>query len=197
MVQWDFSFIFFFVYCFGLVNNPSNAERLLISKVQGRKYFWKTSEPYHAGIQWIAFAEYSQMSTHLPGFQSFFKINFFRIFVLAKIATSSISVELTYLSSKGFLLFLPPSSVWWWPHRRCTGWWTRAVVFKAYSVELDLVLWEPLRSHSPLVLYRLNNRLSIVIPALQDWEYGTQLNTVLYCSIFTQTLQTENIQRTI
>ena len=48
--------------------------RLLLSKAQERKEFWKPSKPCHVGIHWIALAEYSQESTHLPGFQSFFRI---------------------------------------------------------------------------------------------------------------------------
>ena len=48
--------------------------RLLLSKGQGRKDFSKTSKPSHVGIHWIALAEYSQMSTHVPGFQYFFSI---------------------------------------------------------------------------------------------------------------------------
>ena len=48
-------------------------QRLLSSKALGRKYFWKPSKPCHVGIHWIALAEYSQMSTHVPGFQSFFR----------------------------------------------------------------------------------------------------------------------------
>ena len=51
--------------------------RLLLFKDQGWKGFWKPSEPCHVGIHWIALAEPSQMSTHMPGFQSFFR--FFRI----------------------------------------------------------------------------------------------------------------------
>ena len=47
--------------------NPSNAE------VQGQ-VFWKPFKPCHVGIHWRALAEYSQMSTHLPGFQSFFRL---------------------------------------------------------------------------------------------------------------------------
>ena len=43
--------------------------RLLSSKAQRRKVIWKPSKPCHVGIQWIALAEYSQMSTHKPGFQ--------------------------------------------------------------------------------------------------------------------------------
>ena len=43
--------------------------RLLSSKEQGCKDFWKPSKPCQVGIHWIALAEYSQMSTHLPGFQ--------------------------------------------------------------------------------------------------------------------------------
>ena len=47
---------------------------------------WKASKPCHVGIHWIALHEYSQMSTHLPGFQSFFR--FLYHFVLAKSANS-------------------------------------------------------------------------------------------------------------
>ena len=57
--------------------------RLLSSKAQGCKDFPKTSKPCHVGIHWIALAEYSQMSTHVPGFQSFFKI--FASFCIGKI----------------------------------------------------------------------------------------------------------------
>ena len=45
----------------------------------------------HLGIHWIDFAEYSQMSTHLPGFKSFFI--FLHHFVLAKLPASSIRVN--------------------------------------------------------------------------------------------------------
>ena len=45
--------------------------RLHLSKAQGQKDFWKTSKPCHVGIHWIALTEHSQMSTHVPGFQSF------------------------------------------------------------------------------------------------------------------------------
>ena len=41
---------------------------------QGCKDLWKPSKPCHVGTHWIALAEYSHMSTHLPGFQSFFRI---------------------------------------------------------------------------------------------------------------------------
>ena len=47
--------------------------RLLSSKTQGRKAFWKPSKPYWVGTHSIALAEHSQMSTRLPGFQSFFR----------------------------------------------------------------------------------------------------------------------------
>ena len=56
--------------------------RLLLSKAQGHNDFWKPSEPCHVGVHWIALAEYSQMSTHLPGFQSF--QGFLHPFVLAR-----------------------------------------------------------------------------------------------------------------
>ena len=60
---------------------------LLLSKAQGRKDIWKPSKLYHIGIHWIALAEHSQMSTHLPGFQSFSR--FLHHFVLAKLANNS------------------------------------------------------------------------------------------------------------
>ena len=47
---------------------------LLSSKAQGRKDFWNPSEPCHVGIHWKALPKYSQMSTRMPGFQSFFRI---------------------------------------------------------------------------------------------------------------------------
>ena len=65
--------------------------RLLSSKAQGCKYFWKISKHCHVGIHWITLHEYSQMSTHVPGFQSFFR--FLHYFVLAKLATTSIRVK--------------------------------------------------------------------------------------------------------
>ena len=58
--------------------------RLLSSKAQGRKGFGKLSKPYHVGIHWIALAEHSQMSTHVPGFHSFF--SFFASFCIGQIS---------------------------------------------------------------------------------------------------------------
>ena len=46
--------------------------RLLLSKAQGCKDLWKTSKPCHVGIHWKALTEFSQMSTHMSWFQSFF-----------------------------------------------------------------------------------------------------------------------------
>ena len=66
--------------------------RLLSFETQKRKDFKKISKLCRIGIHWIALAEFSQMSTHKPGFQSFFR--FLHHFVLAKLATSSISVNL-------------------------------------------------------------------------------------------------------
>ena len=47
--------------------------KLPLPKAQGRKCFWKSSKPCHVGIHRIALTEYYQMSTHVPGFQSFFR----------------------------------------------------------------------------------------------------------------------------
>ena len=48
-------------------------------------------KPCHVGIHHIALAEYSQVSTHMPGFQLF--SGFLLHFVLVILATSSIRVE--------------------------------------------------------------------------------------------------------
>ena len=53
-----------------------------------RIFFWKPVNPCHVGIHWKDLAEYSQMSTYLPGFQSFNR--FLHHFVLVKLANSSI-----------------------------------------------------------------------------------------------------------
>ena len=66
--------------------------RLLSSKVQGCKDLWRQSLPCHVGIHWIALIEHSQMSTHVPRFQSNF-LGFLHQFELAKLATSSIRVK--------------------------------------------------------------------------------------------------------
>ena len=81
--------------------------RLHSSKAQKCKYFWKPYKPCHGGIYEKALAEYSQMSTHLPGFQSFFSF-FLHHCVLAKLATSSIRVKilLCYQDMVG-QIFLP------------------------------------------------------------------------------------------
>ena len=65
--------------------------KLLSSKAQGCKDFWKPSKPSHVGIHWEALAERSQMSTHLSWFQLFF--GFLHHFVVAKLVTSSLRVK--------------------------------------------------------------------------------------------------------
>ena len=79
--------------------------RPLSSKAQGCKDVRKPSKPCHVGIHWIALAEYSQMSTHLPGFQSF--SSFLHHFVLARLSTTSIRVDsFMILSAKNSLTLL-------------------------------------------------------------------------------------------
>ena len=58
--------------------------RLFSSKTQGCKDFWKSSKPCHVGIHWKALIACSQMSTHVPGFQSFF--SFFALFCIGQIS---------------------------------------------------------------------------------------------------------------
>ena len=57
--------------------------RLLFSKAKGRKDFWKSFKPCHVDIHLIALAEYSQMSTHMLGFQSY--LRFFASFCIGQI----------------------------------------------------------------------------------------------------------------
>ena len=57
--------------------------RLLSSKARGCKNMWKSSKPCHVGIHGKALAECSQMSTHMPGSQSFFR--FFASFCIGQI----------------------------------------------------------------------------------------------------------------
>ena len=70
--------------------NPSNAEASFGQSTR-TQLFLKTIETLSFGIHSIALAEYSQMGTHMPGFQSFSA--FLHHFVLAKLAASSIRVK--------------------------------------------------------------------------------------------------------
>ena len=59
----DYMYRKWYLGCQGLIN-PSYAEATV---------FRKPSKPCHAGIHWIAFAEYSKMSIHdVPRLKSFF-----------------------------------------------------------------------------------------------------------------------------
>ena len=87
--------------------------RLLSSKVQGRKDFWKSIKSCPVGIHWIALTEYYQISTHshTPGIQSL--ISFFAPFHIVKLATSSIRVNMlelmmifVFLSVQGLIMTL-------------------------------------------------------------------------------------------
>ena len=66
--------VFFLLHATGMNGLTLPMLRLLYSRKQGHKDFRKPSKPYHVGIHWIALAENSQMSTHLPGFQPFFRV---------------------------------------------------------------------------------------------------------------------------
>ena len=61
--------------------------RLLSFKAQENK-----PKPYQSGIHWIALAEYSLMSTHVPRFQ-LISLGFLPHFVLVKLATTNIRVK--------------------------------------------------------------------------------------------------------
>ena len=64
--------------------------RLLSSKAQGCKVFWKTSKPCQVGIHRIDLAEYYWMITILSRIQSFFN---FCIILCCKNSTSNIGVN--------------------------------------------------------------------------------------------------------
>ena len=66
--------------------------RLLSSKAQEHNNFENHLNPVMLIGNLIALTEHSQMSTYMSGFQSFFR--FLHTFVLAKLATSSIKVNL-------------------------------------------------------------------------------------------------------
>ena len=53
--------------------------KLILPKAKELKDFRKPSKPCHVGIHLNALKEYYQMSTHVPGFQSFFR--YFWIFL--------------------------------------------------------------------------------------------------------------------
>ena len=65
--------------------------RPLSFKAQVHKDFWKPCKPCHVGIHWIVLVEYSQMSTHLPGFQSFF--SFFASFCIGQVSHQQLRVK--------------------------------------------------------------------------------------------------------
>ena len=67
--------------------------RLLSSEAQGCKDFWKSSKPCHIGIHLAALAENTQMTTHVPGFQSFFKL--FASFCIGQIRGKAPETNLT------------------------------------------------------------------------------------------------------
>ena len=71
--------------------NPSNAEATFVQSTRMQR-FLKTISTLLCWHHWIALAEYSLMSTHVSGFQSF--SIFMHHFVLAILATTSIRVNL-------------------------------------------------------------------------------------------------------
>ena len=68
-------------------------------RAHGPTDLWKPSKPCHIGFHWMALNEYSQMSTHLP---SHFSGVFFASFIMAKLATSNIRVNITTICQVTF-----------------------------------------------------------------------------------------------
>ena len=83
--------------------------RLLSSKAQTRRkptFLFKKSKPCHVCIHWIAFAnslDSSQMSTHLPGFQSFF--GFFVTVIITSSSSRLVVVSLNLIGCTGELKY--------------------------------------------------------------------------------------------
>ena len=63
-------------------NSPNATKATSVPKHKNAKIFKDHRKPCHVGIHWIALTEYSQMSTHMQGFQSFFK--FFASFCIGQ-----------------------------------------------------------------------------------------------------------------
>ena len=63
--------------------NPSNDEATIAQSARAQRLL-KSPKPCHVGMHWIALTEYSQMSTHVPGFRSFF--SFFASFCIDQIS---------------------------------------------------------------------------------------------------------------
>ena len=70
--------------------NPTNAEATFGQSTRTQS-FLKNICTLSCWYSLEALSEYSQMNTHMPGFQSYFI--FFHHFILAKLATSSIRVK--------------------------------------------------------------------------------------------------------
>ena len=60
---------------------PYNAEATFVKSTRSQRF---KSKSCHVGIHWKALTECSQMSTHVPGLQSFL-VFFLHNFVLAKL----------------------------------------------------------------------------------------------------------------
>ena len=93
------------MWYWNLYVNPSNAETTFIQSTRC-KDFWKPSKPCNVGIYWRALAEYSQMSTYVPVFQTFFR--FLHHFVLAKLATSSMASMVAWTPCNTNRLYCSP-----------------------------------------------------------------------------------------
>ena len=64
--------------------NPSNAGATFVRRARMQRVLKKHLNSCDVGIHWIALAEYSHMSMHMPGFQSFFC--FFASFCIGQIS---------------------------------------------------------------------------------------------------------------
>ena len=64
--------------------HPTHAEAAFVPSTMMQSFLKSNSKPSHVGINWIALAEYSQMSTYVPGFHSF--VRFFASFCIGQIS---------------------------------------------------------------------------------------------------------------
>ena len=65
----------------GLTINPCNAEATFVQNTRAQRPLKTIYKLRHAGIYWTALAELYQMSTNVPGFQSFLTFLNYYIFV--------------------------------------------------------------------------------------------------------------------
>ena len=113
--------------------------------------------------------EYSQIRTHLPGFQSFFSF-FLHYFLLAKLATSSIRVNSG--SKKYVQIILILKGLHWLPIRKRIGFKILPLTFKCMEGCASLYLRELLVKQANTRTLRSNTKNLLQIPHTNLKRFG-------------------------